>query len=53
MIRQVYNALNEDSRKRDFISLIKCDKTDLKIYLTDEEISLISKYTWKKYVKEK
>ena len=53
IIRQVYDALNEDSRKGDFISLINCDKIDLKIDLTDDEISLISKYSWKKYVKEK
>ena len=52
MIRQVFDALREDSRKGDFISLTNKDKTDLKIDKTDEEIAEMTKVTWKKYVKE-
>ena len=52
MIRQVFDALREDSRKGDFISLTKKDKIDLQIDKTDEEIADMTKGTWKKYVKE-
>ena len=43
IIRQVYEALKEDSRKGDFVSLIKTDMEELKIAITEEEIVRPSK----------
>ena len=53
MIRQVYETLKEDYRKGDFILLTNSDRNELNIDISDEYISLLSKYSWKKYVKEK
>ena len=53
MIRQVYDTLKGDTRKGDFISLTNSDRNELNIDISDEDISLISKWSWKKYVKEK
>ena len=43
MIRQVYKALKTDSRKGDFINLIKQDMEELEIFITDEEIQSVNK----------
>ena len=53
MLRQVFIALKEDSRKGDFKELTDKDRIELEIELEDEEIEVISKVSWKKYVKEK
>ena len=53
MIHKVFKALNEDSRKGDFIDLTNKDKLDLNIDLTNIEIESISKWSWKKYLKDK
>ena len=50
MIRRVYET---DSRKSDFHDLVKKDMEYLKIDLTDEDIQVISKIQWKRYVHEK
>ena len=52
LLRQVFDALREDSRKGDFISLTNRDRIDLKIDQTNEEIADMTKCMWKKYVKE-
>ena len=53
MIRQVFEALKVDSRKGDFVALVKEDIETLNIDLSEEEITLITKLQWKKYVHEK
>ena len=53
MLRQVFDALKEDSRKGDFKELTDKDRIELQIELEDEEIEGISKVAWKKYVKKK
>ena len=53
MIRQVYIALKEDSRKGDFVTLTNNDRNDLNIDKTDFEIQDMTKPNWKKYIKEK
>ena len=53
LIRQVFDVLNEDSRKGDFVYLTNHDKIELEIDLSNEEISSISKWSWKKYLREK
>ena len=53
MVRQVFIALKEDSRKGDFKELTDKDRIELEIELEDEEIEVISKVSWKKYVKKK
>ena len=45
--------MNNDSRKGDFVSLTNCDREDLEIEYSYEEIEEIPKQTWKKYIKEK
>ena len=50
MIRQVYEALKVDSRKGDFVNLIKKDFEDLNIDITEEDIILLKKIEWKKYI---
>ena len=52
MLRQVYEALKGDSRKGDFVSLIKTDMEELSIEITEEEIVSLKKTDWKKYVNE-
>ena len=53
MIRKVYDTLKGDSRKGDFFSLIRSDKNQLNIDFSEEDISIISKRSEKKYLKEK
>ena len=48
-IRQVYETLKTDSRKGDFVYLIKQDIKDLEIDITEEDIQM---YT-KKFIHEK
>ena len=43
MIRQVYETLKTDSRKGDFVNLIKQDMEELDIVVTDEEIQSVTK----------
>ena len=43
MIRQVYETLKLDSRKGDFVHLIKQDMEDLDLELTEEEIQICTK----------
>ena len=52
MIRQVYETLKTDSRKGDFVHLIKQDMEELEIVVTDEEIQSVKKVQWKKFVNE-
>ena len=53
MIRQVFEALKVDSRKGDFVALVKEDMKTLNIDLSEEDITLITKLQWKKYVHER
>ena len=53
MIRQVYEALKEDSRKGDFVDLVKKDLEEVNIDFTEEKIMHIKRLDWKKYVHEK
>ena len=53
MIRQVFSALEKDSRKGDFISLTNEDKINLDIELHNTEIQTMSKWKWKSYIKKK
>ena len=53
MLRQVFEALKEDTRNGDVVSLTNRDKIELEIYITDEDIAQISKVSWKKFVREK
>ena len=51
MIRQVFNALKEDSRTGDFVFLSSNNRIELEINKPDKEIADMTKYSWKKYVK--
>ena len=53
MIRQVYETLKLDSRKGDFVYLIKQDMEDLDLDLTEEEIQVCTKIQWKKFIYER
>jgi hypothetical protein len=53
LISQVFTALKEDSRKGDFVQLTNTDRKDLEIELNDMEIKSMSKWSWKKLLKEK
>lgn len=53
MIRQVYETLKLDSRKGDFVYLIKQDMEDLDLELTEEEIQICTKIQWKKFIHER
>ena len=52
MIRQHYETLKLDSRKGDFLYLIKQDLEDLDLDLTEEEIQICTKIQWKKFMNE-
>ena len=52
MLRQVFEALKEDTRNGDVVSLTNRDKIELEIYITDEDIAQISKVRWKKFVRK-
>ena len=45
LVKQVYTALKEDSRKGDFVGLVNSDKEDFEIDCTDEEIKTMSRHT--------
>ena len=47
MLRQVYETLKKDSRKGDFVDLIRKDMEELDITCTDKEIEATKKYQWK------
>ena len=53
MIRQVFEALKADSRKGDFVSLVKQDIEALNIGLSEKDIKLFTMLKWKKFVHEK
>ena len=53
MIRQVFSALEKDSRKGDFISLTNEDKINLDIELHNTEIQTMSKCKWKSCIKKR
>ena len=53
MLRQVYDTLKEESRHGDFVSLTQSDKNALNIDILEEDIQLVSKWSWKKYLTEK
>ena len=53
MIRQVYSALEKDSRKGDFASLTNEDKIELDIDIDNTEIHIMSKWKWKGFIKKK
>ena len=53
MLRQTFDVLSIDSRKGDFVALVKKDMQDLEIEISEEEIKSYSKYSWKKFVKRK
>ena len=53
MLRQVFDALKDDSRKGDFVELTNCDREDLGIILTTDDIEVLSKTQWKKMIKVK
>ena len=53
MLRQVYDTLKEESRHGDFVSLTQSDKNALNIDISEEDIQLVSKWSWKKYLTEK
>ena len=48
MMRKVFDALKQDSRKGDFIHLTNCDRETLNLNFTDFEIENMSKWCWKK-----
>ena len=53
MIRQVYETLKKDSRKGDFVDLVKKDLEEINIDHTEEEIMHMKNIHWKIYVHEK
>ena len=53
MLSKVFRILHTDSRKGDFIDLSNKDKTELEIIMTNDEIGAMSKWQWKKLVKQK
>ena len=53
LVKQVYTALKEDSRKGDLVSLVNSDKEEFEIDCTDEEIKTMSRHTWKQFIKKK
>ena len=53
MLKQVFEALKNDSRKGDFVNLTDRDKSSLKINMTDGEIKVLSKWKWKVLLKMK
>ena len=50
MIRQVYEESKMESRKGDFVDLVKRDMDDMNIELSDYDINLINKPQWRKYI---
>ena len=52
MLRKVFEAQKQESKKGDFVALTNKDKVALGISLSDQEIQQMSKWKWKKIVKE-
>ena len=50
-IRQVYEALKDDTRMGNFVSLVSQDLKELKITMSEEAIKNCSKGQWKNIVK--
>ena len=48
----MFDALKEESKNGDFVYLTNCDRKELEMNHTDEEIENMSKGFWKKIVKE-
>ena len=48
LVRQVFNALKEDSRKGDFVALSNNDREELEIEMDNTDIEAMSKHKWKK-----
>ena len=53
LLKQVFHALKEDSKKGDFVNHTNKDRTEIEIDLTNEEIEGMSQYMWEKYIKNK
>ena len=53
MLRKVYEAQKQESKKGDFVALTKKDKEEMDIILSDNDIQQLSKRKFKKLVKEK
>ena len=53
IIRQVYDVLKQDSRKGDFLNLVKKDLKHCNIQMTEEEIKIYTKTRWKNLVSNK
>ena len=50
MIKQVYEALKIESRKGDFVDLIKKDLEEVNIDIKEDDVKLMKKIDWKRYV---
>ena len=48
----MFTALNEDSRRGNFVFLTNKDRSDLDIDLKNHEIEIMSELSWKKLIKE-
>ena len=53
MLSKVFRLLHTDSRKGDFVDLSNRDKTELEIFMTNDEIEAMSRWQWQKLVKQK
>jgi hypothetical protein len=53
IIRQVYDALKQDSRKGDFFQLVQKDLKHCNLQMTEEEIKNYTKTKWKNVVSDK
>ena len=53
MIRKVYEALKQESRKGDFVYLVQKDLMEIDLKLLDEEIHTLSVGKWKGIVRRK
>ena len=53
LVKDIYIAMKESPLKEDWIHLVNKDKLDLDLNLSDEEISNLSKYKFKRIVKLK
>ena len=53
LLSKVFRILHRDRRKGDFIDLSNKDKTELEIIMTNDKIEAMSKWQWKKLVKQK
>ena len=52
MLRKVYEAQKQESKRGDFVAQQKKDKEELDINLSDKDIQKLSKWKWNKLVKE-